>query len=417
LDFGNVFAGASRSLSLLVRNTGTEVLSVGGVASGDPAVSADAAIFTLPKGGSRKVTVTYAPTGPGTLDSSLGITSDADNVPSLRIPIHGTSTPPPQMVATPSAFNEALRTGATATRALQIENQGGSDLDVTLQAEFTGVVPWLSVSPSADRIVPGTTHTFSVTLTAGDFGTTTLSGAIAIQSNTPGTSVQRVPVVLDVTGAPYIAISDEPFMVQSQKTYGVFGGRTVHRLPIAFAPGGAASLEVTVEGNYGSVVETADVTAEGIPMGNLGSGGSECLTLTRTFPIDPFLFAAMTADDAVDVTVQNSPWVDVFCQVNRHTLRLSYAGARDALDFGPLFIGLQKTMTIAVHNRGSEPLKVQPIGTDRAEFVPSAASLDVAARGTAALSVTFDPAAATSYTGTLSIVSNDPDTPLITLAL
>src|SRR5439155_17963677 len=89
LDFGNVFAGASRSLSLLVRNTGTEVLPVGGVASGDPAVPADAAICTLPKGGSRKVTVTYAPTGPGTLDSSLGITSDADNVPSLRIPIHG----------------------------------------------------------------------------------------------------------------------------------------------------------------------------------------------------------------------------------------------------------------------------------------------------------------------------------------
>src|SRR5207245_1807313 len=132
---------------------------------------------------------------------------------------------------------------------------------------------------------------------------------------------------------------------------------TVHHLPITFAPEGGASLEVTVEGNYGAQSETAEVTAERLLLGMLGAGGTECVSLTKTFPIDASLFSAMTSDDSVDVTVQNSPYVDVFCNVNRHTLKLTYAGARSLLDFGPMFIGLQKALTIAVHNRGSEPLK------------------------------------------------------------
>jgi len=417
LEFGNVFSGDSRSLPLVVRNTGTDVLAVGGISSGDSAVSASPTAFSVPKGGSQAVTVTYSPAVPGTLDAILVITSNAANVQALPIPARGSSTPPPQMLVTPAGFNETLRTGATVTRQLQIQNQGGSSLEVALQAEFTGLAPWLSVSPSGASIAPGTTQNFSVKLDAGDFGTTSLSGDVSIQSNLLGNPVQRIPVVLNVAGAPNIAISDEPFLVQSQKTFSVFGARTVHRLPLTFAPGGAATLDVTVEGNFGATFETADVTAERILLGKVGAGGGDCGTVTRSFPIDAFLFALMAADDAVEVTVQNNDNVDVFCQINRHTLKLTYAGARDLLDFGPLFIGLQKTMTIAIHNRGSESLKVQPIGTDQPAFTPSAVSLDVPARSTAALSVTFAPTSDTSYTGTLSIASNDPDTHVATLAL
>jgi len=50
LEFGNVFSGASRSLPLVVRNTGTDVLAVGGISSGDSAVSASPTAFSVPKG-------------------------------------------------------------------------------------------------------------------------------------------------------------------------------------------------------------------------------------------------------------------------------------------------------------------------------------------------------------------------------
>src|SRR5467141_4128378 len=155
LEFGNVFSGASRSLPLLVRNTGTDVLAVGGISSGDSAVSASPTAFSVPKGGSQTVTVTYSPAVPGTLDAILVITSNAANVQALPIPVRGSSTPPPQMLVTPAGFNETLRTGSSVTRPLRIENQGGSDLLVDLQAEFTGLAPWLSVSPQQARIPPG----------------------------------------------------------------------------------------------------------------------------------------------------------------------------------------------------------------------------------------------------------------------
>jgi len=289
---------------------------------------------------------------------------------------------------------------------------------VTLRPEFSGVVPWLSVSPPGANINPGATQDFTVVLSAGDFGTTTLNGDIAVQSNTPGTPVQIVPGVLNVVGAPNIAISDEPFSVQSQKTYSDYGASTVHRLPITFAPdGGGASLDVTVEGNFNASFQTASVLAERVLLGWIGNGGHDCVKVTKSFPIDASLFGPMTADDAVEVTVQNSTFVNVFCQTNQHTVRLNYSGARTLLDFGSFFIGLRKTLTVAIHNRGSEPLKVQSITTDRPEFAVSASSVDVPPRTTAGLSVTLAPTADVSYAGTLTIVSNDPDTPVITVAL
>ena len=86
---------------------------------------------------------------------------------------------------------------------------------------------------------------------------------------------------------------------------------------------------MTVEGNFGAPYETAGVTAERILLGRVGAGGGDCVTVTKSFPIDAFLFAPMAADDAVEVTVQNNDNVDVFCQINRHTLKLTYAGARE----------------------------------------------------------------------------------------
>ncbi len=418
LDFGNVFAGFSRTLTLLVRNTGTEVLNVSGIASNDPAVTVDPTVFSVPTRGTASVAVTYSPAAAGSLDSSLILTSDAANAPSLSVALHGISTPPPQMIVTPAAFGETLLTGGRVTRTLHVANTGGSPLVVILNAEFTGLFPWLGVAPAqSPPIDPGRSFDFGVTFDAGDFGTTTLSGNVAVQSNIPGAAAVRVPAGLSVLGAPNIAISDEPVVVESQQTYSVFGASTTQRLPITYAPGGGATLEVVVEGNYGNVYEFAQVFAEGLLLGSLGNGGNECVSVSKTFPLDAGQIASMASDGAVEVTVRNSDYVDTFCATNRHTVRLAYVGARDLLDFGPLFIGLRRSMTVAIHNRGSETLKIQSIASDRSEFVASASAINIPARTTAALTVTFAPTNATSYTGMLVIASNDPDSPAVSIAL
>ncbi|OLC55098.1 MAG: hypothetical protein AUH92_02895 [Acidobacteria bacterium 13_1_40CM_4_69_4] len=417
LEFGNVFTGFSRTLALAVRNTGTDVLDVSGIDSADPSVTVAPGAFPVPARSSQSVAVVYAPTAEGALDSSLVIHSDAGNNPALSVALLGSATPPPQIVVGPASFSEALRTGAAVTRTLRITNTGGSDLAVSLTVDREGIVPWLRVTPTQQTIPPGASSDISVTLDAGDFGTTVLNGAVVIQTNIPGTVPLRIPATVTVTGAPNIAISDDPVLVVSQQTYATFGARTVHRLPVPLAPAAGASIEVVAEGNFGSATEIARVSAEGVALGSLGAIGSECGSAARTFSLDASQFLGMTLDGLLDVTVQNSGDVDVFCQTNRHTVRLSYQGAGSLLDFGSLFLGLRRSLAFAIHNRGSETLKVQSITSSAGVFSSSAVALNIPARTSATVTVTYTPNDATRVTGALTIVSNDPDTPTVSIAL
>ncbi|PYT14875.1 MAG: hypothetical protein DMF51_07750 [Acidobacteria bacterium] len=417
LDFGNVFAGFSRTLSLAVRNTGTDVLNVGGIDSADPLVTVAPSVFSVPPRSSQTVSVTYAPLTTGTLSSNLVIHSDADNNPALTVAVLGFATPPPQIVVGPESLSEALRTGAAVTRILRITNTGGSNLDVSLTVDLAGIVEWLGVTPAHQTILPRESADISVTLDAGDFGTTVLNGAVVIQTNIPGLAPLRVPVTLTVTGAPNIAISDIPVVVLSQQTVSTFGARTVHRLSIPLAPDAGANLDVLVDGNFGTTLENAQISAEGVTLGVLGATGSECGSDAGKFSLDAAQFFGMSLDGILEITVQNSPYVDVFCQTNRHTVRLTYQGARSLLDFGSLFIGLRRSLAFDIHNRGSETLKIQSIASDVAAFSPSALALNIPGRTDATVTVTFSPSDPTPVTGTLSILSNDPDTPAVSLGL
>ena len=417
LDFGNVFVGADHSLLLVVRNVGTDTLNVAGIAAGDPAVVAVPASFSLAPRAAQSVAVTFSPVSTDPLASDLVVTSNASNASELLVPVRGTASPPPQVTVEPDAFVETLRTGSTASRTLRLGNTGGSTLLVGLEAEQAGVVPWLHVIPDQETIPPGQTRDFIVTIDAGDFGSGLLTGAIAVGTNVPGSSLIHVPVTLTVIGAPNLAISDDPVEVVSQQSFTELGALTVHRLPLTFAPGGAASIDVQVDGNFGNAIETALASVEGTVLGTLGHVGTECGTDRGIFPLEAGPFLAMAQDGVIEVRVQNSPDVDIFCQAHRHTVRLTYPGVRTLLDFGPVFTGVRRSLTIALHNRGSETLKIQSIATGAPQFVASAAALNIPARTTAALTIAFTPTEDVPYAETLSIQSNDPDTPILSIPL
>src|SRR5439155_8292686 len=126
------FAGSERTLPLTVENTGTDLLTVGGALSADPAVRVVPASVAIPPRSSRVLEVTFAPSGPGLLASSLILSSDASNAPSLSVPVRGSAVPAPLARIAPSSLIGSLDTGDVATRSLRISNAGGSDLIVTL---------------------------------------------------------------------------------------------------------------------------------------------------------------------------------------------------------------------------------------------------------------------------------------------
>jgi subtilisin family serine protease len=139
LDFGQVFLGFSRTLDLRINNTGTDTLTVGSIASGDPQVTVAPALLAIPAHAGATVQVTYAPSGPGTLATTLVVTSDASNAPELTVPVAGSAAPAPVVLVEPASFSETLYTGGMVTRNLRVRNTGGSNLIVNLSADLGSV--------------------------------------------------------------------------------------------------------------------------------------------------------------------------------------------------------------------------------------------------------------------------------------
>ncbi len=282
---------------------------------------------------------------------------------------------------------------------------------------LVGAPAWLRVAPDAGSVAAGETVALDVTfdsnlLLGGDYGAT-----IEIRSNDPLTPLVEVPADLIVVGVPDIVLSGPEQLLESAIDYTGYGALTQHALAIVVPPAGDGSIELVADGDYGYYYDRAAASAEGLQLGSVGGTGSNCVPVSGFFPIGATDLLALATDGVVRVDVQNSYGVDPYCTVNRHTVRLRYRGAADRLDFGALFVGLSRTLEIAIANHGSSPLEISSIASDRPEFVPSLTTLSLAPRASAVLTVTFTPAAVQSFDGTLTFTSNDPDEPVTTVRL
>ncbi len=282
---------------------------------------------------------------------------------------------------------------------------------------LVGAPAWLRVAPDAGSVATGGAMVLGVTfdsslLLGGDYGAT-----IEIRSNDPLTPLVEVPADLIVVGVPDIVLSGPEQLLESAIDYTTYGALTQHAFPIVVAPASDGSIELVAEGEFGYYYDRATASAEGLPLGSVGATGSYCAPATGLFPVGAADLLALAADGVVRVDVQNSDYVDPYCAVNRHTVRLRYRGAADRLDFGALFVGLSKTLEVEVRNTGTGWLEVSSIASDRPEFVPAVTSLSLAPRASATLAVTFTPGAVQSFDGTLTLESTDPDEAVTTVAL
>ena len=82
-----------------------------------------------------------------------------------------------------------------------------------------------------------------------------------------------------------------------------------------------------------------------------------------------------------------------------------------SLDFGEVFVNFSKTMNIVVSNPGTDNLDVTDITSDNADFVANPKVFTIPPRGAQAVAVIFTPSVAEARSGTLNVLSSDPDEP------
>jgi len=91
--------------------------------------------------------------------------------------------------------------------------------------------------------------------------------------------------------------------------------------------------------------------------------------------------------------------------------------SEDALDYGRGINAITITDTLIVSNLGTGVLAVSNISSDHPAFTVGAGNFTLNRRQHRKVAVTFSPSAPGTFTGTLTITSNDPDEPNVTVAL
>ncbi|UCD38240.1 MAG: choice-of-anchor D domain-containing protein, partial [Fidelibacterota bacterium] len=267
-------------------------------------------------------------------------------------------------------------------------------------------VSWLAVAPESGAIPAGSYLDVEVSFDASGLFGGDYQAELTVSSNDPVTPEDRIPVHLNVTGAPDIGVSLAEYDSTSTIFFSTYDATTVHSFVTPFPSAGDGLLTVTVAGDFNGSSEYADIYIEGDLIGTINPIFHE--PTSQSFEITEPDLNAYLADGSLVVTVDNSVGVGVIGQ-DFHAVRLTYGGAMDTLDFQVVFVGYGATLVVGIENNGTDVLEVSSISVDNEAFGVSRTAMTLGYDEADTLSVWFRPTAVGSYLGTLTMVSNDPD--------
>jgi hypothetical protein len=195
ISFGDIPVGSSKTVTLVIKNTGTTDINIQNIYSSIPevTVNADFSKGPLPvaAGGSLVVAVTFKPTARGNYSGELVIVSDDSSKPSVTVPFTGTSSYATGIDVSPTSINfGSVSVGQSATNYVRVANNGTSDLNVSV---FVTAGTPFTVSPISFTLRPGQFQTLIVTFAPTEKGS--FSSALTIISddkNTPKVVVSLI---------------------------------------------------------------------------------------------------------------------------------------------------------------------------------------------------------------------------------
>ena len=185
LNFGSsIPAGESRTLTLVVQNTGGKDLSITDIQSDLAGVSFSQKRLTVAAGGSASVDVTFTPAGGGPFSGTITISSNDPDNRSTTVTFSGTAVvikpPTINLASTSLDFGEDVPVDESRTLTLVVENTGDKDLSITrIESDLDGV----TFSITEITVATGDSATVDITFTPTAGGP--FSGAITIVSNDP----------------------------------------------------------------------------------------------------------------------------------------------------------------------------------------------------------------------------------------
>jgi hypothetical protein len=400
VSFGNVAMGQSATKTVTLTNTGTEALSVSGIAVAGTGFTASGPHLpiSLASGQSTSISAVFKPTAGNADKGTITITSNAAGSPSL-VTLSGTgttgTTAAAALTVTPTtiAFG-SVAVGSEQTQTVHVENTGNETATISkLTISGTGVS--LSGMTAPTTLAAG--QTVNLTVAYKPVAAGTLTASLAIASNATNPNV--------VVGINATATSSTLAATPSSVSFGnvVVGSNTTQTIRLQNI--GTSEVKISAITPSVSSIAISGVTT---PI-NLAPGTSA--TLTAAYK--PTAAGSVVGKITVTSNAVGSPTiVDLSATAAAAAVQLTPSAS--SLSFGSVTVGSSGTSQLTVKSTGNTNATISKVTVSGTGFVlgGSAASVILDPDQTESYTVNFDPKAAGAISGTLTITSNAANSPL-----
>ncbi len=289
-----------------------------------------------------------------------------------------------------------------ATDALQVVYNGNC-VENEYAIYFIRIIDWLDISPTFGFIESGQTDTITLNVSSAELFAGDYLCNLLMSTNDPEANFVTIPVDLTIiTQLPDIIVSADSLD---------FG--------IVFI--GSDSTKILTVSNQGSdplivsnISSDADEFTVDLTGFTLQPSQSQNVNVTFTPISDELIFGILSI-------VSNDP--------NNPIVEVSLSGqglipgvpniyvSTDSLDFGIVIVGTDSLKTLTVSNNGDASLSVTEIYTNTDEYSVDLRSFDLEPDEFQNLTITFAPTYEGTILDTLTILSNDPDEPVVEVPL
>ena len=401
VSFGDVTIGTSGTKSVTLTSTGNGILTISGisVAGNGFTASGPHLPISLSAGQSTTISVLFKPTASAVDSGTVTIASNAVE-PSMTVALSGTGTTAATSVLSVSPSSVVFGTvsvGSEATKTVQLASTGTASVTISGMTfsgsgiSLTGLAVPLTLAPGKDA---------SLTITYKPSSAGTLAGSVSIASNASDPS-EVVGLSGTATTAPTSALTATPSSIAFGNV--VVGTETTQTIRLA----NSGTANVTVSGLAPSV---AAVTVSGltVPM-TLAPGGSASFTAAFKPTAASSVSGAITV--ASNATDSSMP-IDLTGTGQAQVQQLTANPA--SVSFGNATVGSSNAKQVTVTNTGNVSTAISSAAVVGTGFSLSGSGSSVALNPgqSETYTVIFDPQTAASDTGTLSISSNAPGSPM-----
>ena len=395
VDFGTVIVGSKVPHQVSVLNTGTAPVTITALTVSAAAFSVSGATLplSLPAGQAMSFSVWFNSAITGKSSATLTAQADGGVSPAV-VTLTGTASPAPlSLSAAPTSLSfGGVKVGATVAQNLVITNTGTSDVTIT-QINLN----------AKDMTLSGAT--LPVTISA----TQSLNLTVQYKPLTPGAVSANVQLVDAQGGSFAVSVTGNGLQgILTTSPASIAFGNVVDGLsnsqPVQITNTGNSALTISQSAISGSGFSVTGLT---VPLVLAAGQGTSCNVL----------FGPRSAGNVTGVLRLDSDGVAFSTAVSlsgtgvasTRTLSIS----QNSLDFGSIAVGSTSSQAVILANTGNSPVTISQIGENGAAFALAGAATPIvlAPAQSTSITVNFNPAAAGTATGTVSVASDATGSP------